>query len=508
MNRNSPVGRPLRLAPIVSSTPHNGPPPRSFASTLAKITETSSGSSSSGVRPPTPPVNRALSAVRIENSNNLMISGLRFPNGGSPTNSQVAIARKVAVLERFKFMLRRNSELADEINPAIVLPVLSWKDLRLVVQPILSKARMEAELVENYLEVREEDRRQNILADLFFSFPLCLFTSLFSFPSVCSLLYHLSPQISPRCFLFFFLCACVCVAVRLQYHQCSRPVYRVVESVWFRGAIILTIFFNTAALALNKYPATPSYLKTLDDINMACTVVFALEMVLKLIAYGYRQYVRDSLNLLDGFIVVSSIIELGLNGGSLLLVFRTFRLLRILKLPRFIPSLRALMATIFSTMSDIAAITFLLFLVLYMFAIVGMELFAGQYDELGTRARPRPVFDDFWMSFLAAFQVMTADNWDQVMYYTSTAAGTPAAALWFVGDYVVGVYMFLNLFIAVLLDKFADAEERYLRFEKEELHEVARSLVTAKNFDYYYAMGKVSTSKERTEVVLFLRATL
>ena len=56
-----------------------------------------------------------------------------------------------------------------------------------------------------------------------------------------------------------------------------------------------------------------------------------MEMVLKLVAFGPRGYVKTRWNIFDGFIVVISIVDLILvlakiGGGAGLSVLRTFRL--------------------------------------------------------------------------------------------------------------------------------------------------------------------------------------
>lgn len=61
------------------------------------------------------------------------------------------------------------------------------------------------------------------------------------------------------------------------------------------------------------------------------TFVFYLEMVLKLIAFGPRGYVKSRWNIFDGFIVIISIVDLILElskigNGAGLSVLRTFRL--------------------------------------------------------------------------------------------------------------------------------------------------------------------------------------
>ena len=75
----------------------------------------------------------------------------------------------------------------------------------------------------------------------------------------------------------------------------------------------------------------------LDAFNLVLTIVFALEMILKLVAYGCRGYWRDSFNTFDGIIVIVSLVEIllvklaGIEAGGGVSALRALRLLRVLK---------------------------------------------------------------------------------------------------------------------------------------------------------------------------------
>ena len=61
------------------------------------------------------------------------------------------------------------------------------------------------------------------------------------------------------------------------------------------------------------------------------TVVFIMEMVLKLIAFGIKEYCKNNWNLFDGTIVMLSVLDMvltytGAISGAGLSVLRTFRL--------------------------------------------------------------------------------------------------------------------------------------------------------------------------------------
>ena len=113
------------------------------------------------------------------------------------------------------------------------------------------------------------------------------------------------------------------------------------------------------------------------------TYYFAVEMLLKLLGYGIKDYVRDVFNLFDGLIVVLSIVEIiidklstSFSSKGALTAFRAIRLLRIFKLVRSWSSLRNLLKTMARTLLDIRDFSVLLLIFMFVFALVGRELYA------------------------------------------------------------------------------------------------------------------------------------
>ncbi len=62
-----------------------------------------------------------------------------------------------------------------------------------------------------------------------------------------------------------------------------------------------------------------AYAETLTISNYIFTGLFTMEMVLKLFALGFFEYVADSFNLFDGLVVVLSIVEIILDVSSIFL---------------------------------------------------------------------------------------------------------------------------------------------------------------------------------------------
>ena len=113
-------------------------------------------------------------------------------------------------------------------------------------------------------------------------------------------------------------------------------------------------------------------------------------MIIKLLGLGFKAYVDDRFNIFDCIIVIFSVIEnvLAWTGtdsatGGAISAFRGVRLLRVFKLARSWTSFRELLEKIIITLKDISNFSVLLFLFMFVYTLLGMELFAYRvaFDE-------------------------------------------------------------------------------------------------------------------------------
>ena len=119
------------------------------------------------------------------------------------------------------------------------------------------------------------------------------------------------------------------------------------------------------------------------------TIVFALEMVLKLFGLGIRKYLSDGFNIFDGIIVLLSLVELGFaDESSGLSVLRAFRLLRVFKIIKSWSSLRILLATVLESFSAITNLGVLTILYLFISALLAKQFYSDPLIKLdGTESR-------------------------------------------------------------------------------------------------------------------------
>jgi voltage-dependent calcium channel L type alpha-1D len=87
-------------------------------------------------------------------------------------------------------------------------------------------------------------------------------------------------------------------------------VEELVGLAWFERIIIGLILLNTLSLASEHYEEEAAVTETNIVANLFFTIIFAVEMVLKLYGLGCSKYVEDNFNNFDAFIVIMSYVEL------------------------------------------------------------------------------------------------------------------------------------------------------------------------------------------------------
>ncbi|XP_011051194.1 PREDICTED: muscle calcium channel subunit alpha-1 isoform X1 [Acromyrmex echinatior] len=282
---------------------------------------------------------------------------------------------------------------------------------------------------------------------------------------------------------------------------------KVVEWKAFEYLILMTIFANCVALAVyTPYPCSDSNLTNqyLEKIEYVFLVIFTVECVMKIIAYGFvahpGAYLRNGWNLLDFTIVVigmiSTVLMLLMKEGFDVKALRAFRVLRPLRLVSGVPSLQVVLNSILRAMVPLLHIALLVLFVIIIYAIIGLELFSGKMhktcrhnitDEI--MEDPIPCgsggfqcyqigsyycskqfwegpnygitnFDNFGLSMLTVFQCITLEGWTDVLYNIEDAMGNSWQWIYFISMVILGAFFVMNLILGVLSGEFSKEREK------------------------------------------------
>uniref|UniRef100_A0A6Q2Y843 EF-hand domain-containing protein n=1 Tax=Esox lucius TaxID=8010 RepID=A0A6Q2Y843_ESOLU len=249
---------------------------------------------------------------------------------------------------------------------------------------------------------------------------------------------------------------------------------RMVKTHTFYWTVLGLVALNTFCVAIVHHNQ-PHWLSVfLYYAEFLFLGLFLAEMCLKMYSLGPRLYFHSAFNRFDCGVIVGSIFEVmwgffrpGTSFG--ISVLRALRLLRIFKITKYWASLRNLVISLMNSMKSIISLIFLLFLFILVFALLGMQLFGGRFIfEDYTPAN----FDTFPAAIMTVFQILTGEDWNEVMYNGIRSQGGVKSGMWssiyFIVLTLFGNYTLLNVFLAIAVDNLANAQELTKDEEDEE----------------------------------------
>jgi len=234
--------------------------------------------------------------------------------------------------------------------------------------------------------------------------------------------------------------------------QISDFLRKVIEHPYFERTVIVLILLNTAFLASEHYEQADWLTATQDVGNLFFTIIFLVEMIIKLVALGFTEYTKEGFNNFDAFIVIMSYVELFMPGDdSSLSVLRAFRLLRIFKIIKSWENLKLLLKTVLESLTSITNLGVLIMLYLFISALLTKQFFSEPPLLDGDGEEARYSFQSTGMAIVSMFIILTGENWNEIMVLVINQQKSWMPAILFCIIFVIGNFMLLNLFLAILL---------------------------------------------------------
>uniref|UniRef100_A0A8C6NA60 Voltage-dependent L-type calcium channel subunit alpha n=1 Tax=Melopsittacus undulatus TaxID=13146 RepID=A0A8C6NA60_MELUD len=295
---------------------------------------------------------------------------------------------------------------------------------------------------------------------------------------------------------------CVQYALKARPLRCYIPknpyqyqIWYVVTSSYFEYLMFFLILLNTICLGMQHYNQSPEMSHISDILNVAFTILFTLEMILKLMAFKAKGYFGDPWNVFDFLIVIGSIIDVILNEidvsvgltrcppGVVLCMqdpdddsrvsitfFRLFRVMRLVKLLSRGEGVRTLLWTFIKSFQALPYVALLIVMLFFIYAVIGMQMFGKIAMVDGTQINRNNNFQTFPQAVLLLFRCATGEAWQEILLDCSYGklcdpesdfnegeeytCGTGFAYFYFISFYMLCAFLIINLFVAVIMDNF------------------------------------------------------
>ncbi|XP_077190370.1 voltage-dependent L-type calcium channel subunit alpha-1S isoform X1 [Paroedura picta] len=301
---------------------------------------------------------------------------------------------------------------------------------------------------------------------------------------------------------------CVQYALKARPLKCYIPknpyqyqIWYLVTSSYFEYLMFFLITLNTICLGMQHYNQSETMNQVSDVLNVVFTILFTVEMILKLIAFKAKGYFGDPWNVFDFLIVIGSIIDVILsqidtvlasrgglyclsggcngippstgddeNGRVSITFFRLFRVLRLVKLLSRGEGIRNLLWTFIKSFQALPHVALLIVMLFFIYAVIGMQMFGKVALVDGTQINRNNNFQTFPQAVLLLFRCATGEAWQEVLLAASYGklcdpesdyapgeehtCGTGFAYFYFISFYMICAFLIINLFVAVIMDNF------------------------------------------------------
>ena len=227
---------------------------------------------------------------------------------------------------------------------------------------------------------------------------------------------------------------------------------RIANARAFEFGILAVIIVNAVLLGVETSSALEAqYGDWMRRANEVALAIFVLEALLKMTASNPRGagYFRDGWNIFDFLIIVLALIPAA---GQFATVARLVRLLRIVRLVSTIRELRLIVTALVHSIPSVGHVIMLMSIIVYIYAIIGYHLFSA-HDPENWRS--------LGMAVLTLFNIITLEGWTVVMFKAMELH--PLAWIYFVSFVVVGTFVVINLFIAIIINNLDEAKLERLR---------------------------------------------
>ena len=227
---------------------------------------------------------------------------------------------------------------------------------------------------------------------------------------------------------------------------------RTAGAAWFRHGVTAAIAVNAVVIGLDtSVTLAARFGGAFELASQTFLAIFVVEALIKMAAVWprLRDYFADGWNLFDFTVIAVSLLP---STGELATLARLARLFRVLRLVSALPELRLIVATLIRSVPGMFNVLALMSIVFYVYGVAGYHLF-------------RDIDPTHWrtlgISLLSLFRIVTLEDWTDIMYAALDHYWW--AWVYFVSFVVVGTFVVINLFIAVVINSLDEAKQDRLQ---------------------------------------------
>ncbi|KAK9765379.1 calcium channel protein [Basidiobolus ranarum] len=181
------------------------------------------------------------------------------------------------------------------------------------------------------------------------------------------------------------------------------------------GALAVTV--DLIAMSLRNEDSSSDQIMALDHIELIFTILFAVEIVLRLVAaVSFRQFWRQVNNRVDLFLAIATCIVITpyIRSSEIYRYLTVFQVMRSYRVVLCVPRVNQLVRKVFGSAMGIWNLLLYTALFILFSASVAEQLFSGTFNFPDEQDDPYLSFDTIGEGFIALFQILTGEDWTEL----------------------------------------------------------------------------------------------
>jgi len=246
--------------------------------------------------------------------------------------------------------------------------------------------------------------------------------------------------------------------------------------------ILVLILINAITIFINGFKINPELSKSLLFIDNTITILFVVELIVKITSWGPKKYFSQGWNRFDFILIVisipalvSNIFNLDLKDMEFILVLRVLRVFKTFRFIKFIPGIDKLVTGVIRALKS-SIIVILGFLVyIFIIGILSFYLFRNISPEY---------FGNPLESLYSVFKIFTVEGWfeiPEVLTQNMSRSASFFTSFYFIVILISGGIFGLSLVNSIFVDAMVSDNTDELEKKVDELNEKIEELLKKNN---------------------------
>ena len=196
-------------------------------------------------------------------------------------------------------------------------------------------------------------------------------------------------------------------------------------------------------------------------IDILIIIILDFDLLFKIIGMGLKDYVKNTTYLFNLFMTLLVNIEFYVFRTTVTSIAFLLKTLNIIKGLKGFKRFNIIIELLRKTLESIIIFVALIFILVYVFALIGITLFKGAFDDLHI-VIPEKNFETLENAFTEVFSLLIGDDWylDMIDYLRVDKINNFTVYSYFIFTNILLSLLFMNLVVAVLVYHYEDSRQK------------------------------------------------